>query len=833
MFVDELNTVLSNYKNCYVFGDFNINIFDSSSLIEKYKDTILLNDYTFINSPSQEFPTRINYDSGSFSCIDHIFSDVVDDDRIERINLSYFDFVADHKALCLSIWMDNNVSLKNRDNKTYSYEIINHKKITSEKLFEKLTSDNFNALAMDIKKIIDENTLKITKSNKTRKPFINNEILKFIAIKRNYEKLKRKYPFNAEIHSNWKFYRNKVSSMCAKSKKKFLDQYFDRNLNNPKKTWLQINQILGKQSKTESDSINVLVDNNETITDRKKIANLLNTHYINISKTITNSNHDRINIDRYHKRSKTKVRFKFECPECTEDEVRMLIKKLKNTNSKDVFGMSNNFLKTHCDGLAPILNRIINKHMFEGSFPDALKFSLVKPLYKKKGSKKDKKSYRPVSIICILSKIYEGVIYRRIFNHCKLNDFFHPDQFGYQEKSSTEGCMLHTLNDIYNSLDKRLLTALLTIDLTSAFDCIDHQILLLKLAKLEFPDFFLALLRSFLTGRSQSVSLGDVISDMLLVFCGSPQGGVLSGLLFNIYVNDIFQLPLESKIRLFCDDMTLISGGFDHQHLKEIMENDLKLIGEWLEYNRLSANPSKTNYVLFCGRKKFETFTEKSLRIRFNNVEIERVDNVKIVGLYVDELLNFSTHIEQVKRKINPFVAKLAKIRRFISEKTALNLYHANVYSHLIFMNSIWSVAPKYLTDTLGTIQRRALRIVFRKSKRCHNIELFSEKILPFDSICQFHENLVFFKIKHNLFKSHVPLESFQDRHNYLTRFRSNFIVPDTNFVSTENNFFIRAIGSFNSLHKDVKKFHNIYSFKIRLKEHLFKNYKSAEIRNF
>lgn len=386
----------------------------------------------------------------------------------------------------------------------------------------------------------------------------------------------------------------------------------------------------------------------------------------------------------------------------------------------------------------------------------------------------------------------------------------------------TEAAMLHTLNDIYNSKDKRFLTALLTIDLTSAFDCLDHEILLIKLSKLQFPPFFMRLLESYLSFRSQSVKVDDVLSERLLIFCGSPQGGVLSGLLFNIYVNSIFEQPLASIIRLFCDDISLIASGLDSADLKLTLESDLKLIEAWLENHCLKPNCSKTNYVIFSGRKKFEAFTERALNIKFDNELVERAESVKIVGLNVDELLNFSVHIQQIKKKVIPFVAKLGKIRRFISEKTALKLYYAHVYSNFLFMNSIWSSAPKYLTESLAVIQRRALRIVFRKERRCHNKELFNEKLLPFSAVCDFYQNLIIFKIKHSMFKNHVILPMLSDQHCYPTRNRDNFVASEANFSLAENNFYYRATRSFNRLPNDVKKYHNIFSFKNRLKEHLF-----------
>jgi hypothetical protein len=253
-----------------------------------------------------------------------------------------------------------------------------------------------------------------------------------------------------------------------------------------------------------------------------------------------------------------------------------------------------------------------------------------------------------------------------------------------------------------------------------------------------------------------------------------------------------------------------------------MLESDLVQISGWLENHCLTPNCSKTNYVILSGRKKFESFTERSLNIKFGNDIVERVESVKIVGLHVDEQLKFSVQIEQLKRKVLPFVAKLGKIRKFISESTALKLYYAHVHSHFTYMNSVWSAAPKYLTESIAVIQRRALRIVFRKDRRCHNKELFSEKILPFSAVCEFNQNLVIFKIKHRMFKNHVSLPVLSDQHSYNTRNRENFVGAHARFSLTESNFYHRATRSFNSLPENVKKFHNIQSFKNRLKEYLY-----------
>jgi hypothetical protein len=311
---------------------------------------------------------------------------------------------------------------------------------------------------------------------------------------------------------------------------------------------------------------------------------------------------------------------------------------------------------------------------------------------------------------------------------------------------------------------------------------------------------------------------------MLLVFCGSPQGGVLSGLLFNIYVNSIFKLSLTGKLRLYCDDMSIISSGTDQNDLRLKLQSDLLLIDNWLEFHYLKANYSKTKYVLFSGRKKFECFTERNLGIKIGEVNIERVECVKIVGLYIDECLNFFHHIDEVKSKIVPFIAKLSKIRRFISQKTALNLYYAHVYPHLTFMLSIWCVAPNYLTESIGVIQRRALRAIYLKDRLCSNKELFNEKILPFSSLIEYQQNLIIFKIRSNKFKNHVNLQLVSDLHEHYTRASARNDLNVSNDLYRDD-FYYRAVRLFNSLNEDIRKFHSINLFKKRLKESLYEKY--------
>ena len=287
------------------------------------------------------------------------------------------------------------------------------------------------------------------------------------------------------------------------------------------------------------------------------------------------------------------------------------------------------------------------------------------------------------------------------------------------------------LNDVYKSVDNRQSTALTCLDLSKAFDCLQHNILLNKLRKLQLSPSFLNILTSYFVNRKQTVLLNDTHSTFENVQLGTAQGGVLSGMFFNIYINSICSLSLHSSIYLYCDDISLVTAAISPAILKEHIEEDLSKIFQWLVFHFLVANESKTKFLLFHNKKRQEYFYEQALTIRFNGTELERVENLRLLGIILDESLQFSEHIYSIQNKIIPFTFALKRIRNLISQKTALLMYHAYVQSRLMYMNVIWATAPKYMIDSLEITQRKALRITLNKPWHASRKELYSTNTLP------------------------------------------------------------------------------------------------------
>lgn len=330
----------------------------------------------------------------------------------------------------------------------------------------------------------------------------------------------------------------------------------------------------------------------------------------------------------------------FQCPEATNDELLFILSNLSNSSAKDSNGASNALFKKYRVALCEHLAKLINDCIKESIFPDCLKIAKVIPLFKS-GDKTDPNNYRPIAITPIDAKCFESVILERIETHLKNNDILCKYQFGYTKNSNCESAVLHVLNRIYQNVEKKLFTAAVFIDLSKAFDCIMHPLLELKLSKLGFSDDFLQLLKSYLSDRYQYVEIDEEKSSLLRIKKGVFQGSTLAAVLFLIYINSIFTLPLHGKLFLFADDKTIVYGAPTLSELKQNIEYDLNILQIWLNNHFMKMNIRKTKFILFHGRTKLDFFTTQSFAISLNGETIERVSFFQYLGFWMDEDLSF------------------------------------------------------------------------------------------------------------------------------------------------------------------------------------------------
>jgi hypothetical protein len=249
--------------------------------------------------------------------------------------------------------------------------------------------------------------------------------------------------------------------------------------------------------------------------------------------------------------------------------------------------------------------------MSTGIFPDRLKFSEVKPLFKK-GEKTEFSNYHLISLLTSFSKIIEKIIYRRVYQHLTENNILVQEQFGFREKSSTDMANFALLNTVLLSLDKKHFVGGVFCDLQKAFDCVNHNILLTKLEFYGISGIANQLMRSYLDQRYQRAVINDntnskLTSEWELVKHSVPQGSILGPLLFLIYINDLSKtLSSVTESILFADDTSIVISNTNSDELMRNMNLVMKQTINWFQSNLLSLNYNKTHLLQFWTKKQKE-----------------------------------------------------------------------------------------------------------------------------------------------------------------------------------------------------------------------------------
>ena len=243
------------------------------------------------------------------------------------------------------------------------------------------------------------------------------------------------------------------------------------------------------------------------------------------------------------------------------------------------------------------LTDCINNCILTYDFPDFLKVADITPCFKK-GDPTDKSNYRPISILPAISKIYEKILFKQIlsFIEPKLNSLL----CGFRKKYSTQHALLLLLKKWQKCKDKGGITGSILMDLSKAYDCIPHDLLIAKLEAYGFSVPSLKLIYSYLTNRKQRIKIGSSFSRWLEIIFGVPQGSILGPLLFNIFINDFFHFILETEICNFADDNTLYTCDSSLENVLVRLNIEAKNAVKWFQNNSMVANPAKFQ-LLFIG----------------------------------------------------------------------------------------------------------------------------------------------------------------------------------------------------------------------------------------
>jgi len=566
----------------------------------------------------------------------------------------------------------------------------NYRKMNRTKFIQELSNKPWEKVLLegDVNAAVDHFTQNITEAldvhaplrqiprQKTRRKFLPPNL---IALRKERDTLKKELlqgDKDAEKTKEYRQVRNKFTSEIRKEKKRQVQEQIKADPS-PSNIWRIVNAVVNPR------------DTQQTIPLHP---NDLNSHFVNKISLLQQKIDPKYVVDplsRLQKKLKGKS-LKFSFKPVKQRDVRKIIGKLRPASAGGPDGIDPEILKIAVDVLSEPLTHIINLSLQSGIFPEKWKLARITPIYKQKGSKSDPNSYRPISCLSVPAKILETCAKIQIVHFFESNKLFSSSQHGFRSSRSTTSALISMCSIWQEAVDKKKCAGVLSFDLTSAFDAVDSTILHNKLRAYGFDTISLNWIRDYLTNRKQFVRSNSKDSSVLFLVTGSPQGSVISPVLFIIILADIDEWTQYAIIVGFADDNCATVTGETLSDVAQKLESDADEILKFMASNKLLANDSKTTFMIFGKRDR------QDVKIRVGNAVIKEQDTQKILGVHITSDLKWNTHVQNLKSKLLQRLHLMRHLGSFLPRHTL------NMISDGIFNSQLRYALPLYLRPRLN-----------------------------------------------------------------------------------------------------------------------------------
>lgn len=810
-FLEHLSEQLQNKKRLIIIGDFNINLLKADQDTKDYKKTLKENGCSILNKIEDSYCTRETQTTKTI--LDHISTNLKEHDfHLAIIN----SVLSDHKQIYFELkQLKPNLVMKKE------YEAIDY-----EKLYKMMSDTEFGNPDYDYE--ILENTLlhtinknKIKKKkllNPPRKDWIRKDLIEAINNRNLMWNRIKHLPSDDPGKKEFVKERNNVFQKIQTAKKEYYYGAFKECQRKPLKMWRLISSLSNNKVK-EYCTPSKLNTESGIITDEKQICACFNDFFANIGTYLANQipkEYHNVDLASNNAKDKTSLDLIYLNP-TTVDEVNTIVNNLNSNTSAGIDCISTKCIKVVKNLISEELTQCINKCLRNGSFPDSLKIAKVTPIFKN-GSREDPGNYRPVSVLPVISKIFEKILHKRLFQYLDSIHFLSERQYGFRPKSNTLSATVDLVTEIKLKIDQKQIAVGVFIDLKKAFDTVSHEILLNKLRMIGITGTALKIFKSYLANRYQVVKLGQSTSDAKLITYGVPQGSILGPLLFLIYVNDIQNIGLQGQITLYADDTCLFYFGANLDTMLEQAQSDLNCLHEWLLCNLLTINASKTKYIIFAAKNKI---VNDHLPLNINNIVLEKSNVEKYLGLLLDCQLSWKPHIEKIRSKILSLTGALRGIVRCLPIRVRYTIYNSLVKPHLDYLIELWGSAPKTTMQTVNTAHNRLVKVLFRLKYQTPTSKVYKQtKLMNISQLYAYKTCILIRKILNKDIHCRISFTKKSQIQKRILRRANDLMlyVPRTNYgLKTIVN---EGAQIYNKLTKDIKEIKSLTLFKKALKHH-------------
>ena len=727
--LEEQIKLISPLRSSFIIGDLN------HDLLTKNSDNLksLMLDYNFttlIDSPTHRM-------GNSASSIDIVFFNTADsilNSTVVPCPFSNHDFVL--STLNFETNCSNTIANINT-------RVLNPKALDS--IRDELSALNFSVV---------NNYENVDERWHVIKRIIVSIVDKFAPIKSMRPKKRDRYPWvDAELHFHLAL-RDKLYAIAIDSNTNRLDsmewtkfraqrgttqkmfrakmtEYFREkcctNFKSSKKYWAFYKSVVKTKKSVASKSVNSINTNGTTVFDQDKIANAFNNHFANLGKANEFcSLESRIKINdnflQYKRENLLRVDGSFHFNTTTATEIIVWIGQLDSASSAGVSGIPTKVIKHSAAQISTILAELFNYCLQACALPNEFKSAIVNPLFKGKGDCASLDDYRGICCLPPIAKVFERILNQQIVSYFESNNLFCANQHGFRANHSCETALISIIDHWKNAINNKEINLALFIDFKKAFDFVNHDLLLLKLFHYGFDNDSLALVRNYFQNRSQVTKLEKYVSSPADILLGAPQGSALSGTWFDIFINDAGFLCQLYAI-LFADDTTLSESNSSVEQLVSKFKTRLEPVLNWTTANQMFINWNKTKFMFI--HNKNNVFLPNEILIGKEKVEV--VHSFKLLGIVIDEYLNFKSYINALKKSVN---IKLYSIKKlfFLSKNVKSHFFKAFIQPHFDYCAAL----AIYLNKTqLNSIEKFQKVVLFRLlNVRLFGLDHVNQKLL-------------------------------------------------------------------------------------------------------